>query len=111
MKNDYELQSDFQNATKWKPFLHAAEIGVIANDSVVSLTSLEHSYAKKKDAENAAKSGIGAKVSVPVTKVVSLTGRVNGWYQKKKLGQISWKTPSKWHVKDELLVVSSYSYI
>lgn len=55
MKNNAELQTDVQNAIKWEPLLHAAEIGVIAKDGVVSLTGIVGSYGKKIDAENAAK--------------------------------------------------------
>ena len=32
MKNNSELQEDVQNALKWEPFLHAAEIGVSVKD-------------------------------------------------------------------------------
>ena len=59
MKNNSELQSDVQNAIKWEPLLNAAEIGVTAKDGVVSLTGVVDSYAKKLEAENAAKKVIG----------------------------------------------------
>jgi len=55
MKNNQELQTDVQNAIKWEPLLNAAEIGVTAKDGVVSLTGIVDSYAKKLEAENAAK--------------------------------------------------------
>jgi osmotically-inducible protein OsmY len=64
MKNNQELQSDVQNAIKWEPLLHAAEIGVNAKDGVVSLTGVVDSYAKKMEAENAAKKVIGVKALV-----------------------------------------------
>jgi osmotically-inducible protein OsmY len=64
MKNNQELQSDVQNAIKWEPLLHAAEIGVTAKDGVVSLTGVVDSYAKKMEAENAAKKVIGVKALV-----------------------------------------------
>ena len=57
MKNNQELQTDVQNAIKWEPLLHAAEIGVTAKDGVVSLTGIVDSYAKKMQAENAAQNG------------------------------------------------------
>jgi len=44
--------------------LNAAEIGVIAKDGVVSLTGVVDSYAKKMEAENAAKRVIGVKALV-----------------------------------------------
>ena len=59
MKNNEELQTDVQNAIKWEPLLNAAEIGVTAKDGVVSLTGVVDSYAKKLEAENAAKKVIG----------------------------------------------------
>jgi osmotically-inducible protein OsmY len=64
MKNNQELQTDVQNAIKWEPLLNAAEIGVTAKDGVVSLTGVVDSYAKKMEAENAAKRVIGVKALV-----------------------------------------------
>lgn len=64
MKNNAELQTDVQNAIKWEPLLHAAEIGVTAKDGVVSLSGFVDSYAKKMEAENAAKKVIGVKALV-----------------------------------------------
>jgi osmotically-inducible protein OsmY len=64
MKNNADLQTDVQNAIKWEPLLNAAEIGVTAKDGVVSLTGVVDSYAKKTEAENAAKKVIGVKALV-----------------------------------------------
>lgn len=64
MKSNQELQVDVQNAIKWEPLLNAAEIGVTAKDGVVSLTGVVDSYAKKMEAENAAKKVIGVKALV-----------------------------------------------
>lgn len=64
MKNNQELQTDVQNAIKWEPLLHAAEIGVIVNDGVVSLIGVVDSYAKKMEAENAAKRVNGVKALI-----------------------------------------------
>lgn len=47
MKTNAELQKDVQDAIKWEPLLHAAEIGVTAKDGVVSLTGIVDHYAKK----------------------------------------------------------------
>ena len=64
MKTNQELQTDVQNAIRWEPLLHAAEIGVTAKDGVVSLSGVVDSYAKKMEAENAAKKVIGVKALV-----------------------------------------------
>ncbi len=64
MKTNSELQTDVQNAIKWEPLLHAAEIGVTADNGVVSLTGVVDSYGKKMEAENAAKKVIGVKAIV-----------------------------------------------
>lgn len=64
MKTNAELQRDVQNAIKWEPLMHAAEIGVIVKDGVVSLEGIVDSYAKKLEAENAAKKVIGVKALV-----------------------------------------------
>jgi len=70
MKNNQELQEDVQNAIKWEPLLNAAEIGVTAKDGVVSLTGVVDSYAKKVEAENAAKKVIGVKALVEKIEVI-----------------------------------------
>ncbi|UZJ64411.1 BON domain-containing protein [Sphingobacterium sp. KU25419] len=64
MKNNAELQKDVQQAIKYEPLLHAAEIGVTAKDGVVSLTGIVDSYVKKLEAENAAKKVIGVRALV-----------------------------------------------
>lgn len=64
MKTNAELQVDVQNAIKWEPLLHAAEIGVTAKDGVVSLTGVVDSYTKKMEAEDGAKKVIGVKALV-----------------------------------------------
>lgn len=64
MKSNQVLQSDVQNAIKWEPLLHAAEIGVTAQEGVVSLTGMVDSYAKKLEAETAAKKVIGVKALI-----------------------------------------------
>jgi len=221
MKNNAELQKDVQNAIAWEPLLHAAEIGVAVKDGVVSLTGTVDSYAKKTEAENAAKRVIGVKalvenievkfsnslskadieianeilnalktdsyipndkVKVKVEKgwvtldgelawdyqreavksavrylagvrgvinnikirsevhdaieqkdvedaiarssvvnnndihvkvsgtTVTLTGTVNSWYQRDEAGQIAWKTPGIWHVKNELTLDYYYAF-
>jgi osmotically-inducible protein OsmY len=64
MKNNQELQLDVQNAIKWEPLLHAAEIGVTAKDGVVTLTGNVDSYAKKIEAETASKKVIGVRALI-----------------------------------------------
>lgn len=64
MKTNEELQKDVQNAIKWEPLLHAAEIGVSVKDGVVTLSGQVDSYAKKSEAEYAAKKIMGVKVVV-----------------------------------------------
>jgi osmotically-inducible protein OsmY len=64
MKTNEQLQKDVQDAIKWEPLLNAAEIGVTARDGVITLTGTVNSYAKKSEAENAAKSVAGVKAVV-----------------------------------------------
>jgi len=64
MKTNSELQKDVQDAISWEPLLHSAEIGVTAKDGVVSLTGEVDSYAKKVEAESAAKKVLGVKALV-----------------------------------------------
>lgn len=64
MKSNESLQKDVQDAIKWEPLLHAAEIGVIAKDGIVTLTGTVDSYPKKMEAETAAKKVAGVKAIV-----------------------------------------------
>jgi osmotically-inducible protein OsmY len=61
MKRNEDLQKDVQDAIKWEPLLHAAEIGVIAKDGIITLTGLVDSYAKKLEAEHATRNVAGVK--------------------------------------------------
>lgn len=56
MKSNEKLQKDVQDAIKWEPLLHAAEIGVIVHEGIVTLSGTVDSYPKKTEAEQAAKS-------------------------------------------------------
>ena len=69
MKNNQELQKDVQDAIRWEPLLNAAEIGVTAIDGVVTLTGTVNSYAKKLEAEEAAKNVSGVKAVVEEIKI------------------------------------------
>jgi osmotically-inducible protein OsmY len=69
---------------------------------------------EKKDVENAIArswsiddSDIHVNVSGTT---VTLTGRVNSWYQKEEAGRIAWKTPGIWYVKNELIVDYKYAF-
>jgi len=64
MKTNETLQKDVQEAIKFEPLLHAAEIGVTAKDGVVTLTGTVDGYYKKAEAENAAKNVAGVKAVV-----------------------------------------------
>lgn len=61
MKRNEDLQRDVQDAIKWEPLLNAAEIGVTAKDGVITLTGTVDSYAKKLEAEDAAKKVAGVR--------------------------------------------------
>jgi osmotically-inducible protein OsmY len=61
MKSNSELQKDVQNAIRWEPSMQAAEIGVTAKNGVITLSGTVDSYAKKINAERAAKNVLGVK--------------------------------------------------
>jgi len=64
MKSNEQLQKDVMDALKWEPQLHAAEIGVIVHDGIVTLTGTVDNYTKKLAAEAAAKDVAGVKAIV-----------------------------------------------
>jgi osmotically-inducible protein OsmY len=70
MKSDEELQKNVVDAINWEPFLKATEIVVIANKGMVTLTGSVNTYAKKAEAEQAAKNVAGVKTVIEEIKVV-----------------------------------------
>lgn len=64
MKTNSQLQQDVQNAIKWEPLLHAAEIGVTAQDGIVTLSGVVDNYFKKTEAQHAALKVLGVKALV-----------------------------------------------
>lgn len=64
MKSNEQLQQDIEDALKWEPLLHAAEIGVTVKNGVVTLTGTVDNYLKKNEAEAAAKHVSGVKAVV-----------------------------------------------
>ncbi len=64
MKGNEVLQIAVQDAIKWEPLLGGAPIVVTAKDGIVTLSGMVDSYAKKQQAENAAKMVAGVKAVV-----------------------------------------------
>jgi len=72
MKSNEVLQKDVQDAIKWEPLLNVAEIGVTAKDGMITLTGTVESWAKKAEAEEAAKKVAGVKAVIEEIKVQSM---------------------------------------
>ncbi len=70
MKSNEQLQKDVMEALKWDPQLHAAEIGVIVHEGVVTLTGILDHYAKKMTAEGIVKKVPGVKALIEKIEVV-----------------------------------------
>ncbi len=103
MKNNAELQKDVQDAIKWEPLLHAAEIGVTVKDGVVTLTGVVDSYSKKSEAEDAAKNVAGVKAVVEKIEVkFSNSGKTtDGEIAKEVLNALKWN----WQVPNDTVKV------
>src|SRR5690606_15135167 len=61
MKTDTQLRDDVQAELSWDPTLKAANIGVIANDGIVTLTGHLASHAEKYAVERAVQRVRGVK--------------------------------------------------
>jgi len=61
MKTDQQIQKDVMDELKWQPFLNSSEIGVAVKNGIVTLSGQVDSYAKKMDAEKAARKVSGVK--------------------------------------------------
>jgi osmotically-inducible protein OsmY len=103
MKSNEDLQRDVQNAIKWEPLLHAAEIGVTAINGVVTLTGTVDSYAKKYEAEEAAKkvSGLKALVEKIEIKFSSTWKKNDTELANEILNSLKWN----WEIPSENIVV------
>jgi osmotically-inducible protein OsmY len=64
MKSNEKLQKDVQHAIKWEPILNTAEIDVIAEDGIVTLTGSVDSYIKKVHVEDVVKHVVGVRAVV-----------------------------------------------
>lgn len=70
MRSNEELQKNVVAAINWEPLLQAAAIGVMVKDGVVTLTGSVNTYAKKAEAEHAAKNVAGVRTVFEDIKVV-----------------------------------------
>lgn len=70
MKSNEILQSEIQEAIKFEPLLHAAEIGVIVKDGIVTLTGNVDNLVKKTEALHAAKKIKGVAAIVDEIEVI-----------------------------------------
>ncbi len=64
MKSDNQLQQDVMAELQWEPMLNAAEIGVSVKHGVITLNGTVDCYAKKSEAEDAAKKVAGVKAVI-----------------------------------------------
>jgi osmotically-inducible protein OsmY len=71
MKSNKVLQNDVQDAIKWEPQFNAAAIGVTANDGIITLTGVVESFARKSEAEEAARKVDGVKAVVEEIEIKS----------------------------------------
>lgn len=103
MKTNAQLQEDVQDAIKWQPLLNAAEIGVTAKDGVVSLTGVVDSYAKKTEAEDAAKNvgGVTALVENIQIKFPNSYSKTDAEIAKEVLTALK----ARWELADEKVMV------
>ncbi|MBF4494247.1 BON domain-containing protein [Flavobacterium sp. JLP] len=70
MKSNEVLQREVQEAIKFEPLLHAAEIGVIVKDAIVTLTGNVNSLIKKTEALHATKKIKGVAAIVDQIQVI-----------------------------------------
>lgn len=61
MRTDLSIKEDVLDELEWQPSIDETQIGVVVKDGIVTLSGTVDSYAKKREAENAAKSVAGVK--------------------------------------------------
>lgn len=80
MKANEDLQQDVEDALKWEPTLHAAEIGVIVKSGIVTLTGSVDNFVKKTHAERAAREVAGVLAVVEQIQVVPSGPKIKSDY-------------------------------
>ena len=70
MKTNHDLQQDVENALRWEPLSQTTGIVVMARDGIITLSGTVDSYAKKSEAEDAAKKVAGVKVIIKQIQVL-----------------------------------------
>lgn len=61
MKTDLEIKKDVLEELAWQPYIDETEIGVVVENSIVTLTGFVDNYSKKTAAEKAVKKVKGIK--------------------------------------------------
>ena len=105
MKTNEELRKDVIDELKWEPSLAEviSQIGVIANDGVVTLSGRVNSYGQKINAEQAAQRVAGVKVVAEDIDVV-----ISGKHERSDTDiAIAVKDALKWHsaVNEDLIEI------
>ena len=61
MRTDSSIKQDVLDELEWQPSIDETQIGVVVKNGIVTLSGTVDSYAKKREAENAAKNVFGVK--------------------------------------------------
>jgi osmotically-inducible protein OsmY len=77
MKTNTNLQTKVQDALHWEPLLNKTEIGVLADDGIITLTGFVDSYAKKIKAEEIVKFTKGVKALIEKIEVKFVTNETH----------------------------------
>jgi len=90
-------------------------LGVTGVSNNISIKSEAQDQIEKKDIESALKRNWSIddeNINVAVSEhLVTLTGKVNSWFQKEEAERIAYKAPGVWVVDNELAVDYKYSTI
>ena len=87
-------------------------LGVTGVTNNITIKSERQDQIEKRDIENALRRNWSINDRDIIVKVsgnkVTLSGRVNSWYQKTEAARIAWNAPGIWAVDNELVVESAY---
>jgi osmotically-inducible protein OsmY len=110
---DGELEWNYQKEAAQKAVKNI--LGVLGVSNIITINSEAQDLVEEKDIESAMRRNWAIGNQAILVKVtghkVTLSGKVNSWYQKDEAARIAWNAPGVWSVDNELVIEYDYEVV